>query len=66
MSAKIYDINSVLLIIGGVSISGGYAEDGGIEMEWNDVLLEPTVGADGESAYSRKGNNNAKVTITLM
>ena len=66
MSAKIYDINSVLLIIGGVSISGGYAEDGGIEMEWNDVLLEPTVGADGESAYSRKGNNNAKITITLM
>lgn len=66
MSAKIYDINTVLLIIGGVAISGGYAEDGGIEMEWNDVLLEPTVGAGGESAYSRKGNNNAKITITLM
>lgn len=62
---KTYDLSAVVLTIGPVLV-GGYAEDGGIEIEWSAPIGEVTVGATGLTTFSRNNNTDAVVTITVM
>ncbi len=62
---KTYNLKTVLVTVGAVSV-GGYGEDGGVVVEWDSDLFEVTVGADGETVHSRINNDNAKVTITVL
>ena len=66
MAAKTYNIKAVTAILGSFPLGGGYGEDGGLEFEWDADLFEVTVGADGETAYSRTNNDNVTLTITVM
>ena len=63
--AKTYDLSAVACTIGPV-IVGGYAEDGGIEIEWAGTIGEVTHGATGLTTFSRNNNTDAIVTITVQ
>ena len=61
---KTYDLSAVKLAIGGILL-GGYAEDGGIEVEPAAPVGEFSSGADGEAVFSRSNNDAVFVTITV-
>lgn len=62
--AKSYDLAQVILVIGGIPITG-YGEDGGIEIEPAAEIHAVTVGADGLTVASKQNNTDAIATITL-
>lgn len=62
---KTYNFNQVSVVFGGAVI-GGFGQNGGISIEFNEDVWEPVVGADGEESRARKNDNGAECTITLM
>jgi hypothetical protein len=62
--AKTYDLAKVILVVGGVPITG-YGEDGGIEIEFTGPIHEVTEGADGLTVASKTNLTDAVATITL-
>lgn len=62
---KTYDLKWVILIVGGVAISG-FGEEGGIEIEPAADIGDVTVGADGRAVMSRSNNRGYTCKITLM
>ena len=62
---KTYDLSKVILVVGTFKV-GGYGEDGGIEIEQAADIGEVTVGADGESVFSRNNNRLLYVNVTVL
>lgn len=62
--AKSYDLSQVILVVGGVPISG-YGQDGGVEIAPLAPIQEVNVGADGLTVASKMNNTDALATITL-
>jgi len=62
--AKHYDLSKVILVVGGIPITG-YGDDGGIEVEPLAPMHEVSVGADGLTVASKTNNTDGVATITL-
>ena len=63
-TTRFYNFERVRVFVGGLRV-GGYDDDGGIEIEFNSDINEPTVGADGEVTFSHINDDMAVATITL-
>ncbi len=61
---KSYDFRQVDFIFDGFDI-GGYAADGGIEIEWGADASDYEVGADGEVTVFENNDDTAILTVTL-
>lgn len=62
-----YDPNSVLLVLGGVSIESGRGSGTFVSIEYNSPLYaDPVVGVDGEVAIAKSNDNSARVTVTTL
>jgi hypothetical protein len=60
-----YNLNAVSCVVGGALISGA-AEDGLVEIEFDDDAWTLTKGADGTAVRSKTNDRSATVTIRLM
>lgn len=63
--ARTYDLKNVVLIIGGIEVSGYGEGDDAISFDWNEDLCEKTVSADGQVVYSRINDRSLAVTVTV-
>lgn len=64
MAVKTYNLAEVQAIFGPVEM-GGYGEDGGIRIEWQENLWEYSRNADGGGTRSKNNSNDALVSVTL-
>lgn len=62
---KVWDLKLVVLVIGGVQVSGYGNGDDAIGFEWVSPLAESDVMADGDVVYSRLNDRRLKATLTL-
>jgi len=65
MSLKTYDPKGVVVIFDGLPISG-FAPDTFVSVESESPMFEDVAGADGEVVRSKRNDNRATVTITLL
>ncbi len=65
MSVKTYIPKKILVIVGGVPISG-FAEDSMVKTVRDEDTFAKKVGVDGEVSRSQNHNRSGTVTITLM
>lgn len=60
-----YDLTAVMLMIGGIHITG-FGDGDVISFTHPEDLAEPTVGADGLVMFSRLANDHMECEITLL
>lgn len=63
---KVYDLNRVSLIFGGIPISGGFADGEVIEIDQEDPDFTVKKGADGSVTRSKTNQRFTKVTVKLL
>ncbi len=63
---KVYNPDEVVLTVGPVILTSGFAEDTFIEIEQDTDDTEDVVGVDGEVTVSRTNDRRATATFTLM
>lgn len=63
LTGKIYNLKQVVLVIGGVPITGGYTDDA-VTITPNADLYAPVAGADGNMVYNRV--NDDSYTLSIM
>lgn len=66
MSLKIYDPDQVIVVICGIRITGGYAEDSFIEFDQDSDDFEDVAGVDGEVTRSKTNDRRGTITLRLM
>lgn len=64
MAVRNYNLAEVQAIFGPVEM-GGYGEEGGIRIEWQENLWEYSRNADGGGTRSKNNANDAMVTVTF-
>jgi hypothetical protein len=64
--AKVYDLDQVAVIYGGVPLEGGTGEGGFITITPAAMDFEDVVGSDGSVTRSKTGNKKYDVTITVL
>lgn len=64
MAVRNYNLAEVQAIFGPVEM-GGYGEDGGVRIEWQENLWEYSRNADSGGTRSKNNSNDALVTVTL-
>jgi hypothetical protein len=62
----VYDPNEITLVVCGIPISGGFAEDTFIEVQQDSDDFEDVVGVDGDVTRSKTNDHRATITVTLM
>lgn len=60
-----YDPKKVTVAVGGRAVTG-FANDGIITITHNEDRTTPSVGAQGDVAYSENANNTGNAALTLM
>jgi hypothetical protein len=60
-----YDPKKVTVAINGRAITG-FANDGVITLTHNEDIVTPSVGAQGDVAYSENANNSGNAALPLM
>ena len=63
--AATYDLTAVMLMIGGIHVTG-FGDGDVISFTHPEDLAEPTVGADGGVVISRLANDHMECQITLL
>lgn len=66
MTTRFYDPNRVSIIIAGLPITSGFAEDEMITIEREGDAFTDVVGVDGEVSRSKLFDNRATVKLKLM
>lgn len=66
MTTRFYDPNRVSIIIAGLPISSGFAEEEMITIERESDAFTDVVGVDGEVSRSKLFDNRATVKLKLM
>jgi hypothetical protein len=64
MAVRNYNLAEVQAIFGPVEM-GGYGEEGGVRIEWQENLWEYSRHADGGGTRTKNNANDALVTVTL-
>jgi len=64
MAVRSYNLKDVQVIFGPV-VMGGYGEQGGVRVEYDENDFEYTPNADGGGTRSANNQNSAKITVTL-
>jgi hypothetical protein len=62
----VYDPNEVSIVVCGIPITGGFAEDTFIEISQDSNDFDDVVGADGDVTRSKTNDRRATITLTLM
>ena len=65
MAVKTYDPKKVILLMGGVRLSG-FADGTFVEVTRDEDSFTKKVGADGETARARSNNKGGSIKITLL
>ena len=65
MEIASYDPKKVTVIVSGRIITG-YASDGLVTLSKAEDSVTPTVGAQGDTAYSENANNGGTIALTLL
>jgi len=60
-----YDLTAVMLLIGGVVVTG-FGDGDVISFTHPEDLTEPTVGADGQTVFSKLANDDMECEIILL
>lgn len=63
---KVYDLDAVSFILGGIPISGGAGEGGFLEIEPLAPDFDTTVGVDGSVSRSKTGNMAHRVKVICL
>ena len=63
---KVYDADQISMVVIGIPIVGGYADDEFCTIEQNEADFVTKVGTDGEVTRSKTNNRSATVKIKLM
>lgn len=66
MTTKVYDADQISIVLGGIPISGGYADGEFLTIEQEENDFNIVVGTDGEVTRSKSLTRQAKITINLM
>ena len=63
--AKTYDLKSIQMIVGGVSVDGAQDGDKAV-MAFAEDAFTMTNGADGETQFAKSNNASGTITFTLL
>ncbi len=61
-----YSFNDIIVLIGGVQITGFAEGDDAVTIEYQSDLFNTVVGADGQGVASRIKDNRANMTLRLL
>lgn len=65
METRTYDPKKVTIALNGRAITG-FANDGVVTITHNEDIVTPSVGAQGDVAYSENANNSGNAALPLM
>lgn len=63
---KIYDLENVSIIFGGIPLDSGFGEGGAVKIAQEEPGFVNKVGSDGSVTRSKTGKKLTKVTITCL
>lgn len=66
MGFKVYDADQVSVSVGGIPITGGFADGEFLRIEFEGDAFSDVVGTDGEVTRSKTNDRRATATLLLM
>lgn len=63
---RVYDPDQITIVLGGIIIDTGFAEDEFVSVTQNAQDFEMVVGVDGDVTRSKTNDHTGRVTLSLM